>query len=206
MKLKKFASMAATVALATAFVPAPAQAQGAGDQFLGQLLLTGYNFCPRGWTPADGQLLAISTNTALFSLYGTTYGGDGRTTFALPDLRGRVPIHTGTGPGLSNHPLGQRSGQETHTLTTLEMPSHNHTAVLLGEAQVAADSANPRGNTLARGATIYADNAAPDPNDALHSGSVVVGNNGGNQAHNNMQPYLTLQWCVALTGIFPSRN
>lgn len=205
MKLKTFASMATTAALATALVPAPAQAQGSGDQFIGQLLLTGYTFCPRGWLPANGQLLPISQYSALFSLFGTTYGGDGRTTFGLPDLRGRAPIHTGTGPGLSNRRLGERGGQEQHVLTVPEMPSHNHSASLLGEGQTVADTANPAGNTLARGATIYSDTSPPDAADALHAGSVAVANNGGNQGHNNMQPFLTMQWCVAEVGVYPSR-
>ena len=164
MRLARLATSCAAIALATTMPVAPAHA--GANPFIEEEMPVGFTFCPRGWANADGQLLPISNYNALFALYGTTYGGDGRTTFALPDLRGRVPIHTGTGPGLTPRPLGQRSGQETVTLTLSELPSHSHTAVLLGEAQTPADSANPRGNTLARGATIYADNAAPDPNDA----------------------------------------
>ena len=105
----------------------PCRVAAQPEPFLGQLMLVGFTFCPRGWANANGQLLEISTNTALFSLLGTTYGGNGRTTFGLPDLRGRVPVHVGTGPGLSAYRQGQRSGQETVTLTAAEMPAHRHT-------------------------------------------------------------------------------
>src|SRR6056297_1754420 len=121
-------TLAATVALSTAALlsPKPAEAQ-AFEQFLGQIMMVGYNFCPRGWANADGQLLPISSNSALFSLYGTTFGGDGRTTFALPDLRGRVPIHPGQGIGLPNYTLGQRGGQASITLGIDNLPPHEHT-------------------------------------------------------------------------------
>lgn len=204
MRPARLGTSCAAIALATTVPAVPAHA--GLNPFIGEVMPVGFTFCPRGWANADGQLLPINSNQALYSLYGTTYGGDGRTTFALPDLRGRVPIHTGTGPGLTSRPLGSRSGQENVTLTLNELPSHNHSASLRGEGQTTADSANPAGNTLARGATIYSDTSPPDAADALHSGSVVIGNNGGNLGHNNMQPYLTIRWCVALQGTFPSRS
>lgn len=182
------------------------------DPFLGQITIFAGNFAPRGWALCDGQLLPISQYSALFSILGTTYGGDGRTTFALPDLRGRAPIHAGTGPGLSTRQLGSRSGQETHTLTILEMPSHNHLASsvskLHGLNTNGDDDILAPGASLASGAEIY--NTSTPPNTELNSQSVstatTVLNQGGNQAHNNMQPYLAINYIIALVGVFPSRN
>lgn len=185
------------------------------DPLLGQITLFAGNFAPRGWALCEGQLLAISQNTALFSILGTTYGGDGRTTFALPDLRGRAPIQSGTGPGLSTRQLGSRGGQETHTLNTLEMPSHNHIAnsasKLHGQSAAGDDDAISPGVTLASGSNsgseIFSSSA---PNTEMNTNSVTTTtttlNQGGNQAHNNMQPYLTINYIIALQGIFPSRN
>ncbi|WP_235903585.1 phage tail protein [Pontixanthobacter luteolus] len=206
MTFKKISMIAAATASLALLPTTQANAQAGGTQFIGQLMLNGSTFCPREWANADGQLLPISQNTALFSLLGTIYGGDGRTTFALPDLRSRVPIHTGTGPGLSTYPQGSRGGVERVALTGAEVGPHSHTALLRAEGQTVADSSNPAGNALARGAQIYSNNSAPDAADALHPQSIAVASGGGGQPHYNVQPYLTLRWCVALQGIYPSRN
>ena len=192
---------------------APAAAQGT-DPFLGQLMLVPYNFCPRGWSNADGQILSIAQNTALFSLLGTTYGGNGQTTFALPDLRGRVPISQGQGPGLSNYVEGQTSGTETVTLTVNQMPTHNHAATATALIRVVggqqANTPNPLRNSFATTGTANTySTAAPTANymDANNvNAQVTVGNSGGSQPFSILQPYLALQWCIAVTGIFPSRN
>ena len=194
------------------------------DPFIGQIMMFGGNFAPRGWAFCNGQLLAISQNTALFSILGTTYGGDGRTTFALPDLRGRTPVSAGRGPGLSDHRLGQRSGQESVTLNQLEIPSHTHlaqaeTTTVMSVSSAGATSAAPvTGNSLAavaseRGkvtnAKIY---NAEAPDTVLSTDTVAAGTSvtnlptGGSQAHTNMQPYLAVNYIIALLGVFPSRN
>jgi len=178
------------------------------EPFLGQISMFGGNFAPRGWALCDGQLLAIAQNQALFSLLGTTYGGDGRTTFALPDLRGRVPMHAGSGPGLTPRSLGQKSGSETVTLTVNEMPAHNHTATGTIKAKNGQpDESNPGGQvpaTLSNGTEGYAD--ASNTNMQEGGVAVTVNNNGGGQSHNNMQPYQCINFIIALVGIFPSRN
>ena len=163
---------------------------------------------------AGGQILSIAQNQALFSLLGTTYGGDGQTTFALPDLRGRVPISQGQGPGLSNYSLGQVGGTETVTLTVNQMPTHNHAATATALIRVVggqqANTPNPLRNSFATTGTANTySTAAPTANymDANNvDAQVTVGNSGGNQPFSILQPYLTLQWCIALEGIFPSRN
>jgi microcystin-dependent protein len=167
------------------------------EPFIGELSLVGFNFAPRGWALCNGQLLAIAQNTALFSLLGTQYGGNGQTTFALPDLRGRVPIHQGQGPGLSSYTVGQMAGQETNTLTINQMPQHNH---LLASTNTAATTSRPNGAILAAGGSY---STSPDGGQML---AQAVGISGGNQPHNIIQPYLTLNWVIALEGIFPSRN
>jgi microcystin-dependent protein len=175
------------------------------EPFVAEIKIFAGNFAPRGYAFCNGALLPISQNTALFSLIGTTYGGDGRTTTALPNLQGRAPMHEGRGPGLSDRRLGQRGGTETETLATTQMPAHNH------PAQVTLASGNeddPSPNTyLAGGPTpatlIYGDNNAT-LNGTL-AGSALP-NAGGSQAHTNMQPYLTLNFIIALVGIYPSRN
>jgi microcystin-dependent protein len=164
------------------------------EPFLAEVRIFGFNFPPRGWASCDGQVLPINQFQSLYSLLGTTYGGDGRTTFALPDLRGRVPIHFGAG-----FSLGQHSGQESVSLTVSQMPSHDHTAM---GSQDDATSPSPSGNVLADSA----------PNEVYHAPSNLVsldpGTVGmvGGQAHNNMQPYLVVNFCIALQGLFPSRN
>ena len=165
--------------------------------FLGQIQSFGFNFAPRGWALCNGQLLSIAQNTALFALLGTTYGGNGQTTFALPDLRGRCSLHFGQGPGLTNRDLGEVSGTETVTLTTNQMPQHNHTMNASSATKVGSA---PAGNVFG-GAPIYI-SGAPDSVMAPAS----IGMTGGSQPHPNMEPYLVINWCIALEGIFPSRN
>jgi microcystin-dependent protein len=168
------------------------------EPLLGSLLLFAGNFAPRGWMFCNGQLLPISQNTALFSILGTTYGGNGQTTFGLPDLRGRAPISFGQGPGLSNYDLGQSGGAESVTLLVSNIPSHNHS--LLGDAGNGAPS--PQGNVLGSPtANIY--DAKGQPNLALNAAS--IGMTGGGQPVSIMQPYLTLTWIIAVEGVFPSR-
>ena len=180
----------------------------ASEPFIAEIKMFGGNFAPRGYAFCDGQLLPISQNTALFSLLGTTYGGDGRTTFALPDLRGRVAIHPGTGPGLSNYQLGERGGQEQVTLAANQMPSHTHaiTAALKGTA-VAGDNDSPAGNTLALKAR-SSNYSTTAPAVDMQAGSVTVtaANTGGSQPHENRMPYLGIYHIIALQGIFPSRQ
>lgn len=177
------------------------------EPFVGEIRMVGFSFAPQGWANCDGTILSIASNTALFSLLGTTYGGDGRVTFALPDLRGRVPIHTGQGPGLASRTQGSVSGQETVTLNSNELPSHNH-ALSSGNLPTTSSVGNqmsPDGHlpaTANDGESNYSD-AAPTGSMAL-SGS--TGNSGGSQPHNNMPPFLTIRFVVALVGIYPSRN
>lgn len=168
------------------------------EPFIGQIILFAGNFAPRGWTLCDGQLLAISQHQALFSIIGTTYGGDGKTTFALPDLRSRVPIQPGQGPGLSHYQLGERTGSESVTLTTTQIPSHTHQ--LRASDQDPSGRPDPRNNSLAL-ADIY---ASADAGDAMSPTSIA--NTGGNQPHTNVQPVLALNFIIAMVGIFPSRN
>lgn len=171
------------------------------DPFIGQIIMFGGNFAPRGWAFCDGQLLAISQNTALFSILGTTYGGDGRTTFGLPDLRGRVAMHAGNGPGLSDRRLGAKAGTQTTTLTVNEMPPHNHRF----RAEVAAaDQSNPTDNLLAAPpSAIYHPQSAADEV-LMHNDSIT--SVGSGQSFSNEQPYQVVNFIIALTGTFPSRN
>ena len=168
------------------------------EPFIGMVILFGGNFAPRGWALCDGQLLPISENTSLFSILGTTYGGDGRTTFALPDLRGRVPMHPGNGPGLTPRDLGQKLGEESVSLTVAQMPSHGHE---MNVANVTADNDRPTGGMLARG-QIYSATATP----TATLNPTTIASNGGNQAHDNMQPSLGINYIIALQGVYPSRS
>ena len=164
------------------------------EPFLAEIRIVGFNFAPRGWAFCDGQILPISQNQSLYSLLGTTYGGDGRTTFALPDLRSRTPIHRAAG-----FSLGQKGGDETVTLTEAQMPSHRH----LAKANSGAVNAGPlAGNTWGQATDTLYSNEAPDAN----MNGDILGRTGGGMAHNNMQPYLTLGFVIALQGLFPSRN
>jgi len=163
------------------------------DPFLAEIRIMSFEFAPQGWALCNGQLLPINQNQALFSLLGTTYGGDGQVNFALPDLRARVPVHEGNG-----HTLGERSGEQAHTLSISEMPTHTH---LVQASPVPGTAVNPANAVLAAASNVYrqADNLA-----ALNAASVT--NVGGSQAHLNMQPFLALNFCIALQGIFPSSN
>ncbi|WP_249937095.1 phage tail protein [Roseateles sp. DAIF2] len=182
---------------------APAQACSA-EPLLGSICLVPYNFCPRGFADASGQILSIAQNTALFSLLGTTYGGDGRVTFALPDLRGRVPLGSGTGPGLGPIDLGQVGGQETAQLTVAQMPAHSHGAQLRGSS-AAGNTDSPAGAVSAKLArsNVYS-SAGPDTN--MSASAITVGSAGNGQPFSIRDPYLGLRYCIAIEGIFPSRN
>ncbi|KPV93697.1 Phage Tail Collar Domain protein [Pseudoalteromonas sp. P1-9] len=186
------------------------------DPLLGQIMLFAGNFAPRGWAFCDGQLLAISQNSALFSILGTTYGGDGRTTFALPDLRGRVAVHEGNGPGLSPYRLGEKGGVEDVTLNTLQIPSHSHIAgsVSLPVSSSEATSSNPVDHVLASAMTNISRETAVSTNvyadaDMANSNMKTAGSTGatgGSQSHTNVQPYLATNYIIAVQGTFPSRN
>jgi microcystin-dependent protein len=168
------------------------------DPFLAEIRIFPYNFVPRGWSACNGQLIPISQNTALFALLGTNYGGDGRSTFALPDLRGRFPMGTGQGPGLSDRQLGEATGSETVTLTTAQLPSHRHALL----ATSTANTTNPSGAALANVATNGPAYRTPG---VLAASASSLAPTGGNQPHENRQPALSLIFCIATQGIFPSR-
>ncbi|NNE27169.1 MAG: phage tail protein [Saprospiraceae bacterium] len=172
------------------------------EPFLGQIQLFGFTFPPTGWALCQGQLLAISQNQALFSLLGTIYGGDGRTTFALPDLRGRTPLGFGQGPGLTNISIGSKGGVETQTLSLANLPSHNH-ALLFGASTASGDEASPADNVIALHAAAFNEDATPGA--ALKNASATA-NNGGSQAFNLRDPYLVMNYSIAFVGLFPSRS
>jgi len=159
------------------------------EPFVGEIRMFGFGFAPQGWALCNGQLLPINQNQALFSLLGTTYGGDGRTTFALPDMQSRVPVCQGQGPGLSSYAEGQAGGAETVTLAATQMPGHNH--------PVKASS-----SPASSASHIYA--AKPDTSTVMNAD--MLGAAGGSQPHDNIQPYLAVNFCIALNGIFPSRT
>lgn len=165
------------------------------DPFMGTIMMVSFGFAPKNWAFCNGQLLSIAQNQALFSLLGTTYGGNGQTTFALPDLRGRTPLHFG-----SNFPLGTRTGSETVTLTTANLPAHNHTFSVLS---LMADKSDPAGNFLGvpSGADIYSNQSS-----GFTATSTMLASTGGNQPISNEQPYLAINFVIALAGIFPSQN
>ena len=170
------------------------------DPFVAEIRIFPFNFAPKGWAWCDGQLLPLSQNTALFSLLGTTYGGNGKSNFALPDLQGRAPMHPGQGPGLSLHDLGETSGSETVTLLESEIPSHTHT---LRGNNTLGDTPAPNGHTLARYANAYQQNSTQNLV-SMHPSALPPA--GGDQPHNNVQPYLTFYFCIALQGVFPPRS
>ena len=173
------------------------------DQFVAEIRIFPFNFAPKGWAFCDGQLLPISQNTALFSLLGTTYGGDGKSTFALPDMQGNTPMQQGQGPGLSLRDLGELGGEQAVTLLQTEMPAHSHTAQ--GSSTV-ANLLTPVNNAWASGqkgfGTFYTPSSAQNVQMSPFATSIA----GGNLPHNNMMPYLTLNFCIALQGIFPPRS
>lgn len=170
------------------------------EPFVAEIRIFAGNFAPRGWAFCNGQLLPISQNTALFSLIGTTYGGDGRTTTALPNLQGRAPMHPGRGPGLTDKRLGQRGGVEMVTLSEAQMPNHTHTEQAFGS--LPNDTIPAPTNILSR-TTI---NIFSDPGTLQSMNEASLQNTGGSQAHNNMQPFLAIDFIIALVGLYPSRS
>lgn len=175
----------------------------ADEPYLGEVRWFAGNFAPRGWAKCDGQLLPINQNDALFSLLGTYYGGDGRTTFALPDMRGRSMLSSGTGPGLSNKRLGARSGEETVTLNNLQIPNHDHS---LAATNNRSNASLPHDRILSNTGRLrtYKSDATASSFQSMKAGT--VGSTGGGQAHNNMQPYITMTCIIAIQGIYPSRS
>lgn len=165
------------------------------EPFLSEIRIMSFVFAPKGWALCNGQLLPINQNQGLFSLLGTTFGGDGRVNFALPDLRGRTPIHVGSG-----HTLGEKGGEQAHTLSIAEIPTHTH---VLNGTSAAAAADLPTNNLLATTASV---NIYGQPSSLVAMNPGMVTNTGGSQAHLNMQPFLTLSFCIALQGIFPSPN
>lgn len=170
------------------------------DQFVAEIRIFPFSFAPKGWAFCDGQLMAISQNTALFSLLGTFYGGDGKSNFALPNIQGCSVLHQGQGPGLSDYVIGQTSGSQTVTLIQSEMPAHSHN---LMATTGGADDNTPESNVFARPSTnVYAPGNSP----VTAMAPLALAIAGGSLPHNNMQPYLTLNFCIALQGIFPPRS
>jgi microcystin-dependent protein len=172
------------------------------DPFVAEIRIFPFNFAPKGWAVCDGQILPISQNTALFSLLGTTYGGDGKSNFALPDMRGNAPMHPGQGPGLSLHDLGETSGSETVTLLESEIPAHGHG--VLAQTVPLGTVSTPAGNTLSRPASGNLYNSTSTSVVAMAPQAIAPA--GGDQPHNNMMPYLTLTFCIALQGVYPPRT
>jgi microcystin-dependent protein len=174
------------------------------DQFVAEIRIFPFNFAPKGWAFCNGQLMPISQNTALFSLLGTAYGGDGKSTFALPSLQGSSPMQSGQGPGLSLRDLGELGGEQAVTLLTTEMPAHNHGAI----AAVGTGQGSPVNNVwasgLKTGPSVYTPSGTN--NSDVQMGPLALSVTGGNQPHNNMMPFLTLNFCIALQGIFPPRS
>lgn len=192
MKKKSILNLIAALVITFSSISASAQ-----EAMLAEIKLFAGNFAPRGWAFCHGQLLPISQNTALFSLLGTTYGGDGRTTFALPDLRGRVPMGVGNGPGLSNSQLGAKAGAETFTLTSAQMPSHTHSLTGISELNFKSNP-NDKSDTKA---LVTANTPGSTPATNINTQST-----GGSQSVNNLQPSLGLNYIICMQGIFPSRN
>ena len=170
------------------------------DPFVAEIRMFPFNFAPKGWAWCDGQLLPLSQNTALFSLLGTTYGGNGKSNFALPDLQGRAPMHPGQGPGLSPHDLGETGGSETVTLLESEIPSHSHTLRL---TDAPANSTDPSQKFFGMGP---ANASTYTTGSGTQNTAARLAPAGGDQPHNNMQPYLTAYFCIALQGVFPPRT
>jgi microcystin-dependent protein len=171
------------------------------DPFVAEIRIFPFNFAPTGWAWCDGQLLPLSQNTALFSLLGTTYGGNGKSNFALPDLQGRTPMHPGQGPGLSLHDLGETGGSETVNLLESEIPAHSHNFMAAGEA---GEKNDPGGNIL--GVVIGNNLFNPTATPIVSMADTTLAPAGGDQPHNNLQPYVTFYFCIALLGVFPPRG
>lgn len=179
------------------------------NQFIGEIRIFAGNFAPRGWLMCQGQLLSIAQNTALFSLLGTAYGGDGRVTFGLPDLRGRTATHQGQGPGLSQYDVGEATGSESVSLILTELPAHNHLVAVSNAAGTATDPTNGLAAQINTGSvrtpdTVAFGYTAPPVTGTLNPAAVSAA--GGSQPHSNLQPYLCITYIIATEGIFPSRN
>jgi microcystin-dependent protein len=181
----------------------------AAGQFVGEIRMLGCNFAPRQWSFCNGQLVSIASNTALFSLLGTQYGGDGRTTFGLPDLQGRTPMNYGPGLGLTNRDIGESGGTENVSLTTAQMPQHNHVASTTASEPCRTSAGNTDRPELAfpaQNATAEVFSSTSNASMGAISVTTTLANNGGNQAHENLPPYLCVNFCIATQGIFPARN
>lgn len=185
-----------------------------GEGCIGEIRMFAGNFAPRDWAFCSGQLLAVAQYDALFSILGTTYGGDGRTTFGLPDLRGRIPMHPGNGPGLTPRQLGEKSGVENVTLTTNQIPPHSHPAV----TTISAEASSAEGNSSQPEDRIPAKSGSGDPDwadpatadielsEAAHSAQTTISNTGGGQSHTNVQPFSCVNFIICLQGLYPPRN
>lgn len=201
MRTRNLAKLCGLAVGSAAVIVSPRPALAGPDPYIGEMMLVGFNFCPRGWATAEGQLLAISQYTALFSLLGTTYGGDGRTTFGLPDLRGRAPIGYGSGPGLPTVSWGEKGGSTNFTLTVDNLPPHKHDVQATNEF---ADKPGPGDKLLAaddNGINKYHDGT---PNKTMSSDMITE--TGGGQSVDKRSPFIGMRWCIALEGIFPPRN
>jgi len=211
IKRTSIVSLCASLVLVAASLNS--QPARASEPFVAEIIMFGGNFAPRGWALTDGQLLPISQNQALFSILGTTFGGDGRTSFGLPDLRGRVPMHAGTGPGLATRRLGQKGGAQSATLGIANLPSHNHPGSAVTSAlqatSASSNTGDPDGNALANtgNSRVYNNSA---PNVSMHAASITntttIAAQGGGQSFSIEQPYQVVNFIIALVGVFPSRN
>jgi len=173
------------------------------DPYIGDVMLFGAQWCPVNWKEANGELLSVATYNPLFTLYGTMYGGDGRTTFGLPDLRGRVPIHVGQGPGLKNYQQGQKGGAESLTFQTNNIPSHSHNVNAVNDT---ANQDNPKNAYLAEHATNFDLYYTGTPQVRIMDPAMIKSNTGGSQAITKRSPYQAIRWCVSLLGRYPSKN
>jgi len=176
------------------------------DPFVAEIRTFAFNFAPKGWAFCNGQVMSISQNTALFSLLGTTYGGDGKSNFALPNLQGSAPMHPGQGPGLSLHDLGETGGSDTVTLLQTEMPTHTHAINCIDGGRVGGQSGVPTNAILVKTGGAPANAYTTGATQNLTMAGNMVGVVGGSQPHNNLMPYLTLNFCIALQGVFPPRS
>jgi microcystin-dependent protein len=195
--MRRSVSLLFLAGLLGVFHSSPARAQS--TPLLGQIMIVPYQFAPKGWALCNGQVLPINQNQALFALLGTTFGGDGLTSFALPDLRGRAPIGMGQGPGLAPYDLGETGGQEVVTLTLSQIPSHTHVAM---GATAVANTGSPAGASWAMPRALLYSSIAP----AVPMSTEALGSSGGGQPHENRKPYVVMSYVIALQGIFPSRN